>query len=159
MRNLKTLILLVGLVLPITTTLSNNDDAGAVEDVKAAFVVLDKDGNIASRFSRGEPAVFRITLTNPTAHDIKTTYTAPGYDISIYAQGTDHLVWQAHAEALFAQVIAQYVIKAREAKVIDTRWDLTDLNGALVSRGTYEAKAHLNIGLMGDLPPLLVTIK
>lgn len=159
MRHWVPLLLSAGLCLSVTPGAADDDGAGSLAGVAVAFGILDASGHAATRFAPGEIVTFRLELANATATAIRTTYTAPGYDIAVYGPGRGALLWQAHADMAFIQLVQDYVIPPRETKRMEHTWDLRDADGRLLAPGLYEVRASVNIGQRGALDPLLLTIQ
>ncbi len=159
MRKLAIYLLSFSSCLCLTPIMANEGADGSMKDVIVSFVMLDEQGRQNNIFSHDETIVFRIELTNPTALAIHDSYTAPGYVIAVYESATDNLLWQTHADMAFIQMLQSYVLKAGESKRIEHAWDLRDLEGNPLPPGEYTVKASLNIGLIGELEALSLTIK
>ncbi|KAF0193196.1 MAG: hypothetical protein FD165_299 [Gammaproteobacteria bacterium] len=159
MNSLKQLLVSISLCLSVTTGVADENRTGSMKDVTVSFEILDANGNPTARFAPGEKATFRIELTNTGTQDLHDTYTAPGYEIGVYQPGTGTLLWAANAEMAFIQVIQEYVIKAGETKRLENPWDLRDVDGLPLPPGHYEVRASLNIGQLGELKPLSLTVK
>ncbi len=159
MHKLNQLFLFVSLCFSATSGIADGEATGSMQDITISFEILDAQGNAATQFARGQSALFRIALTNPTTHEIRATYTPPGYEIGVYQTGTKTLLWQTHGEMAFIQMLQDYVIQAGETQRLDHPWDLRDLDGKPLPPGRYDVRALLNIGLIGELESLSVTIK
>ncbi len=159
MNSLKQLLVSISLCLSVTTGVADENRTGSMKDVTVSFEILDAQGNAATQFSPGDTAIFRIELTSTGTTDIHDTYTAPGYEIGVYQPGTGILLWAANAEMAFIQVIQEYVIKAGETKRLENSWNLSDVDGLPLPPGHYEVRASLNIGQLGQLKPLSLTVK
>ncbi|MBI4577952.1 MAG: hypothetical protein HY722_16950 [Planctomycetes bacterium] len=122
-----------------TTAASSTTQSGVFT---ARFEATDMAGTVRQAYAPGDRVRFALSLTNHSAQ-VQTLSFSTFQDREFRVLGAGGLVWsygRAHPQPAAPRQIS---FLAGQTQVLDTEWDLKDLQGQAVAPGTYAVEAEV----------------